>query len=1298
MTNDDHSIGSTPGSEQSASDDERAGAPTVTVYGAGIAGLTVAHELAERGFAVRVVECERAYDRRSDLAMAIGGVARTQYAAAKPNDRGSSEIVECRSELSPSDARLDPSRNHRVQLEVYFSEKATWIEQSEQDRVVRSLEWCLSNLQEARQAHIDVYRASLEEEEKRLANKREKAVKQLLGSVFRSHPVMARAPEPDIRVDYRDPERVSSIAAQRPEPPPVEIELFAHGKGIKNGPAVEAWLGEYFQGQAGRALRLVVTAGRDGPPPRDPYPYFRRASDASFVDNDDIARELRARGLAARHLRAVKESLWALLTSSVHVHSARTLRISGEIELVPGNAAASARLSNAERAALDGNASGRPARPPVRGRSVGARVSIRFGPLAERLASSQGMTGDSPEQTKFQKFANDLTRKLGSSLSLYEFNATFEPFMIPGSDEPAEGVSVLRVHASSWRPVMVEFDARSDSLETEEQLIKLKKGLADLCARKKREIYRVTITGYVDTRSDAGDAGDAGDERSAKPLQFAGIAGARAKVVEKIVREVLKENAYGAEFIVEPRSARPGELAASVLDSPAKHNRVAVVDVRRVMLPGEHGFRFFPSYYNHVFDTMRRIPILGVDGQETGRTVYDNVIPTPNQGVAQNGLSPLILPRSPPESAYERKERLSVLRDLGYTPLDILQFMLRTLRYMSTSSKRRAAELEAISWWEYLQGYDPRTGVCRYKYSERFTRDITTQARTLASFDAVWGDARTCGNTWVQLFYNWLQPAAKVDGTLNGPTSEAWLEPWKHYLTTRLEVEFVQGTLVRVELKEENGKQTVVPHVWLPNEVENKRGPGPDPKPSDYYIIATDPKTAEEVTRDLVAAPDSPGRIGVPLGLDGFTTHVRPQPPDEGPGTARGPSGKYGLAHWDRFQTMSGIQFFFKEEDFKLNDGYVFFNKAAWALTSINSAQFWAQRPAEKRDGFTSLMSVDLCDWSTKADGGPVIGKSMWECSANEIAEEVWRQITKEIRLATPPSHTGSPFAGVPPRPTWFHIDQNIEFGKDPPDFERPVRNRTPYLVPIKGDWRNRPGAQPWDPSPEAFNLPPDYPKEKRREGEWQARHGGYLVHWDKLVFAGVYLKTFTRMTTMEAANESGRHAANAILDHWLATRPGRWSPRHREAMRARADEDEEERIEEARHMRSSVFYTATPGGDYCKIWNPERWEMPDFMLAKQADERNFDLGLPHPWDICGLETIPSLLSHTINAKISSAAPNKLGASLPDSFEAAFETLLRSIYPEGGWDSMLDVLRRYRREIDEQMRNAARAARGEPLP
>src|SRR5919107_4597767 len=39
----------------------------------------------------------------------------------------------------------------------------------------------------------------------------------------------------------------------------------------------------------------------------------------------------------------------------------------------------------------------------------------------------------------------------------------------------------------------------------------------------------------------------------------------------------------------------------------------------RADLPAEHGFRFFPGFYKHLPDTMRRIP-------DAGTTVLDNLI------------------------------------------------------------------------------------------------------------------------------------------------------------------------------------------------------------------------------------------------------------------------------------------------------------------------------------------------------------------------------------------------------------------------------------------------------------------------------------------------------------------------------------------------------------------------------------------------------------------------------------------------------------------------------------------------
>ena len=47
-------------------------------------------------------------------------------------------------------------------------------------------------------------------------------------------------------------------------------------------------------------------------------------------------------------------------------------------------------------------------------------------------------------------------------------------------------------------------------------------------------------------------------------------------------------------------------------------------------LPGEHGFRFFPSFYKHLPDTMRRIPF-GTNPQG----VFDNLVPTDRTRVFQ---------------------------------------------------------------------------------------------------------------------------------------------------------------------------------------------------------------------------------------------------------------------------------------------------------------------------------------------------------------------------------------------------------------------------------------------------------------------------------------------------------------------------------------------------------------------------------------------------------------------------------------------------------------------------------------
>src|SRR5215211_9533566 len=52
----------------------------------------------------------------------------------------------------------------------------------------------------------------------------------------------------------------------------------------------------------------------------------------------------------------------------------------------------------------------------------------------------------------------------------------------------------------------------------------------------------------------------------------------------------------------------------------------------RADLPAEHGFRFFPGFYRHLPDTMRRVP---VGGQAEG--VAGNLVPATRALLAQSG-------------------------------------------------------------------------------------------------------------------------------------------------------------------------------------------------------------------------------------------------------------------------------------------------------------------------------------------------------------------------------------------------------------------------------------------------------------------------------------------------------------------------------------------------------------------------------------------------------------------------------------------------------------------------------------
>jgi hypothetical protein len=317
-------------------------------------------------------------------------------------------------------------------------------------------------------------------------------------------------------------------------------------------------------------------------------------------------------------------------------------------------------------------------------------------------------------------------------------------------------------------------------------------------------------------------------------------------------------------------------------------------------------------------------------------------------------------------------------------------------------------------------------------------------------------------------------------------------------------------------------------------------------------------------SEDLRLLSDQPTWVNTP------TTIATPRMPDD----------VFGEHTTDRFQTFIGVQYYFAH-DFKLVRGHVYLPDTEWGLSAVSQGQFWPQRSIPEPKQVRGILSIDIGNCRRKSS---YMHRTVMECTREDIATEVWRQFTDSLRSTRGPT---SIVTSLPlPEPIYYHVDDNLVFTRDQGAFRS---NRTPFLVNNAGDWERRPRCQPWVPG---RPIVVDAPRTDATD-VWQAPHGGYRIHAGSVVFCGTYMRTFTRMTTMEAANESARHAVNAILDHSAAYQTkGDYQP---------------------------------IAGDYCDIWDPEEYELDDLDFFKRIDKLLFEAGKPHIADILQFDKIADL-------------------------------------------------------------------------
>jgi hypothetical protein len=149
--------------------------------------------------------------------------------------------------------------------------------------------------------------------------------------------------------------------------------------------------------------------------------------------------------------------------------------------------------------------------------------------------------------------------------------------------------------------------------------------------------------------------------------------------------------------------------------------------------------------------------------------------------------------------------------------------------------------------------------------------------------------------------------------------------------------------------------------------------------------------------------------------------------------------------------------------------------------------------------------------------------------------------------------------------------------------------NRTPFLINVPGQWQYRPGAHAQGQSVAPSG---DFESAPRNSVTYHISNKRWVV-------AGTFMATTTRLTTMEAANESARHAVNAILDRLLSENGNDYN------------------------AQGKMF------ADFAEIWDPEKNELDDLEPLKRLDRKLLQEGLPHVLDILKIiEAVDTLPMH----------------------------------------------------------------------
>jgi len=365
----------------------------------------------------------------------------------------------------------------------------------------------------------------------------------------------------------------------------------------------------------------------------------------------------------------------------------------------------------------------------------------------------------------------------------------------------------------------------------------------------------------------------------------------------------------------------------------------------RPELPGEHGFRFFPGFYQHIPDTMRRIPFgTNPDG------VWNNLVAVPEARFARldgddfRVALDFSAPTDPSKPGFAETLGAALATALKVSPTEGLFFANRLLVFNTSSDTRRFQQWEYMSWLDFVRGHERS-----HEFRSLLSRTLTSIM--VAAKDHV-ASVRTIGTMGEQFLGNPLGIGndGALDRVLDGPTNLTWIDPWTAHLRG-LGVRFALGTEVRgLEVRDRR-----VSGVRIIDESGTART-----LEADHVVVALSAEQARELW--------SPDVLAVRPELEGMNRLV---------------------VDW-----MTGIQFYLRSNP-DISPGHTAYIDSPWSLTSISQNHLWARKLGEYGDGTVrDCLSVDISDWHTP---GILYGKPAMECTHEEIAREAWAQMKAHL-------------------------------------------------------------------------------------------------------------------------------------------------------------------------------------------------------------------------------------------------------------------------------------------------------------